>query len=120
MFLIIETRPNIAFALLVVSCLIKNLSWQYTKAIKTIIQYLKAIKTLGITYGGEKKVDLNMKGYSDFNEVGDHITKKLTSRFIFTLNGGPISWYSKKQVMMALSLIKIKYVALSLAAKETT
>lgn len=41
MFFIIETKPDIAFSNLVVSRLVKNLSHQYTKVVKTILQYLK-------------------------------------------------------------------------------
>lgn len=36
------------------------------------------------------------------------------------LNGGPVSWYSKKQPNVALSSTKAKYIALTLAAKEIT
>ncbi len=36
------------------------------------------------------------------------------------LNGGQVSWCSKKQPTMALSSIEAKYIALTLAAKEAT
>lgn len=36
------------------------------------------------------------------------------------LNGGPISWYSKKQATVALSSTKAEYIAFTLAAKEAT
>lgn len=34
---------------------------------KTIMQYLKAIKTLGIIYGGEEKGNLIIESYSNSN-----------------------------------------------------
>lgn len=37
MFSIVETRPDIAFAMFVVSRFTKNPFWQYIKAVKTII-----------------------------------------------------------------------------------
>ncbi len=36
------------------------------------------------------------------------------------LNGGPVSWCSKKQPTMALSSSEAEYIALTLAAKEVT
>ena len=65
MFSMVETRPDIAFATSVVSRFAKNPSRQYTEAVKTILRYLKATKTVGITYGGDEEGDLTIRGYSD-------------------------------------------------------
>ena len=67
MFFMVETRPDIAFAISVVSQFAKNPSRQHTKAVKTIMRYLKATRSVGITYGGEEGGggDLTIKGYSD-------------------------------------------------------
>ncbi len=48
-FLLIETRPDIAFATSMVSRFANNSSRQNTEAVKTITQYLKARQKLGIT-----------------------------------------------------------------------
>ncbi len=97
MFSMVETRPDIAFATSVVSRFAKNPSRQHTEAVKTIMRYLKATRTVGITYGnGESSGDLIIKGYSDSDWAGDHATRKSTSGFIFMLNGGPVSWCSKR------------------------
>ena len=52
MFSIIETRPDIAFAISVVSIFAKNLFHQHIKAIKIILHYLKGSKDRSIIYGG--------------------------------------------------------------------
>lgn len=36
------------------------------------------------------------------------------------LNKGPVSWYSKRQATVALSLTEVEYITLTLAAKEVT
>lgn len=56
----IETRLDIIYTTLLVSCFVKNLSHQYIEAVKTILKYLKGLKNRGITYGGEEK--LKIKG----------------------------------------------------------
>lgn len=63
MFSIVETRPDIAFSTLVASCFAKNSFYQHTEAVKTILKYLKKMKTQGIIYGGED--DFKILGYSD-------------------------------------------------------
>ncbi len=119
MFSMVETRPDIAFATSVVSRFAKNPSRQHTEAVKTIMRYLKATRNLGITYGGEEG-DLIIKGFSDSDWASDHASRKSTSGFVFMLNGGPVSWYSKRQATVALSSREAEYVALILAAKEAT
>ena len=49
-FSMVEIRPDIAFAISVVSRFAKNPSHQHIKAVKTIFRYLKAIRDTGITY----------------------------------------------------------------------
>lgn len=66
-FSMINTRPDIVFVTSVMSHFAKNLSHKHTKAVKTIIQYLKAPRLVGIIYGGEEGRDLKIKNYSDFN-----------------------------------------------------
>ena len=39
-------------------------------------------------------------------------------RYIFLVNGGAISWSSKKQEMVTLSTVESEYVAATYAAKE--
>lgn len=48
MFSMVETRPDIAFAISVVSRFAKNPSRQHTEAVKTIMRYLKATRSVGI------------------------------------------------------------------------
>lgn len=65
MFSIVKTRLDIVFAMFVVSHFAKNPPQQYIKAIKTIMQYFAAIKTLGIIYSEEESSSLIIKNYLD-------------------------------------------------------
>lgn len=85
----VETRPDIAFAIAVSARFAKNPSHAHTEAVKTMLRYMKESINRGITYGGEEK--LLMEGYSDSDGGGDRESRKSTSGFIFMLNGGPVS-----------------------------
>ena len=63
-FSTVETQPDIAFAISIVSHFAKNLPRQHIEAMKTIMQYLKAIYILGITYRRDRK-DLIIKSFSN-------------------------------------------------------
>lgn len=67
-------------------------------------------------YGREKNVIV--KGYSDFKLAGNKNNCKSTLSFIFMLNGSLVSSCLKRQSLVALFLIKLKYIALTLVAKE--
>ena len=118
MFSMVETRPDIAFATSVASRFAKNPSHQHTEAVKTILRYLKSSRERGITYGGQDQI--LVEGYSDSDWAGDKESRKSTSGFIFMLNGGPVSWCSKRHATVALSSTEAEYIALTLAAKEAT
>lgn len=90
-FSMVGTRPDIAFATYIVSRFAKSFSHQYSEAVKTIFQYLKATRKTRITYREEQEDDLIIKEYSNSNWAGDHSTKKLMSEYIFMLNRRPIS-----------------------------
>lgn len=111
----VETRPDIAFATSVASRYAKNPSHLHIEAVKTILKYLKGSKDRGIVYGGGT---LDIEGHSDSDWAGDKESRKSTSGYIFMLNGGPVSWCSKRQATVALSSTEAKYIAFTLAAKE--
>ena len=104
MFSMVETRPDIALSVAVAACFAKNSSPAHTEAVKTILRYLKGSINRGITYRGEDK--LLVEGYSDSDWAGDKESRKSTSGFVFMLNGGPVSWCSKRQSTIALSSTK--------------
>ena len=52
---------------------------------------------------------LHIEGYTDFDYAGDD--RKSTSRYIFTLAGGAISWKSSKQTVTTSSTMYAEFVA---------
>jgi hypothetical protein len=62
--------------------------------------------------------DLRLRGYSDPDWVGDLDERKSTSGYTFLLSGGAITWCSKKQSCVALSMMESEYVACFAAVQE--
>ena len=55
MYIVMGTRPNIAFAISTVAQFLDNLGWAHWEAVKRIFRYLLRMKNLQLTYGGEER-----------------------------------------------------------------
>jgi len=84
------------------------------RAAKGVLQYLRGATRLGVVYGDDKP----LQGYVDADWAGDIDARRSTTGFVFTLNGGPISWTSKRQSTVATSTAEAEYVAAAMATKE--
>ena len=111
-----STRPDIAQAVGVVSRYTSRPSQAHLTALKRILRYLKRTASLEIKY--QKSDDGDLIGCSDADWAGDADDCHSTSGNLFLLAGGPISWQSKKQGVVALSTCEAEYVALSAAVQE--
>jgi len=84
------------------------------RAAKGVLRYLRGATRLGVAYGTYKP----LQGYVDADWAGDVDARRSTTGFIFTLNGGPVSWASKRQSTVATSTAEAEYVAAAMATKE--
>ena len=57
-------------------------------------------------------------GYSDSDWSGDRSNKNSTLGYIFKFLEAPISWCSKKQLVVALSTCEAEYIARSFVAYQ--
>ncbi|KAH9751450.1 hypothetical protein KPL71_014302 [Citrus sinensis] len=109
------TRPDICFAVGMVSRYQFNPGPQYWTAVKHIIKYLKRTKNYMLVYSGDELIPV---GYTDSDFMSDKDSRKSTSGYVFTLGSGDISWMSVKQSCITDLTTKAEYVATSEAAKE--
>ena len=99
MYAMLCTRPDV--------CLAISLAWRYQSnpgvdhwtAVKNILKYLKRTKDMFLVYGGDKEVVIN--GYIDASFDTDPDDSKSQTGYVFTLNGGAVSWCSSKQSIVA-------------------
>src|SRR5947199_4090019 len=79
MYAMLGTRPDIAFAVSLVSRYAANPTPMHMTAVKQIFQYLKGTIDLQLTYHGELT---NLVGYSDSDWGGDPSTHRSTAGFV--------------------------------------
>jgi transposase InsO family protein len=114
MYAAMGTRPDIAFATSTVAQFSENPGWAHWEAVKRIFRYLLGTKKLELIYGGEKR---GLVGYVDADGASQEHRRAITG-YVFLVDGGAISWSSKKQELVTLSTTEAEYVAATHAAKE--
>ncbi|KYK58962.1 hypothetical protein DCS_00089 [Drechmeria coniospora] len=117
MYLMLLTRPDIAFAIQWLSRYMHQATSLQLSAGKNLLRYLKGTIDLAICYWS-KLTTPNLSGYSDSDFAGDLDSSKSTYGYLFTLAGGPICWKSKRASTIALSTVEAESDALLEAIRE--
>eukprot|EP00253_Pinus_taeda_P003667 PITA_03667 len=103
------TRPDIMYAVSLISRFIERPKEAHCQAAKRILRYVKGTKMFEILYNVSEHSDL--VGYTDSDWAGSVDDRKSTSGYVFHMGSGAISWASKKQSIVALSTAEAEYVA---------
>ncbi len=72
----------------------------------------------GVTYHANLDAPHILLAYSDSDYAGDTSSRRSTSGYLLLLNGGPISWASRRQQCMSLSTTEAEYVAMCETLKD--
>ncbi|PKI58366.1 hypothetical protein CRG98_021241 [Punica granatum] len=115
MYAMLCTRPDIAYAVSMTSRYQSNQGLDHWTAVKNILKYLRRTKDMVLVYGGG---ELRLHGFTDSDFQSDVDGRKSITGYIFTCNGGAVSWMSSKQEMTANSTTEAEYIVASDAAKE--
>ena len=116
MYVVLCTRPDIAYALSVASRYQSNPGEAHWVAAKNILKFFRTTKDKFLVYGGEEELVVN--GYTDASFQTDKDDFRSQSGFVFCLIGGAVSWKSSKQETVADSTTEAEYIAASEAAKK--
>ena len=117
MYLIIGSRPDLAFAIGKLSQHPESPSNFHLISAKRVLRYLNSTRDYGILFNGNKP--LTSDGFSDADWAGCKISRKSTSGFLFIIAGGAVSWRSKKRTCVATSTCEAEYIAKCMAVKES-
>jgi hypothetical protein len=113
---LVNTRPDLAFSVGVVSRYMEAPSQAHWGAVKHILRYLKGTKDYGCRYGKGTDLKPFLLGYSDSDFAGDVVDRKSTTGVVYFLGGNMVTWVSQKQKIVTLSSCEAEYVAAAAAA----
>ena len=82
-----------------------------------MLSYISRTINYGLFYTHSENCSLS--GYTSSDYAGSLDDRKSTSGYVFHLGTNLISWASKKQLIISISLAKEKYVVVSLVACQT-
>jgi hypothetical protein len=114
MYIMVGTRPDIAYAVGALSRYLSNPGPEHWTAAKRVLRYLGGTMEKGMKFGGG---DSTLVGFTDA-DFAPPPTRHSTSGYVFLLNGGAVSWASKRQKSVATSTTEAEYMALALGIKE--
>lgn len=106
-----HTRPDIAYAVSVVSQYMQNPSEVHMDAVIRILRYLKYAPGRGLMFC--KNNHLNVEGYTDADWAGSLSDRKSTSGYFTFVGGNLVTWRSKKQKVVALSSAEAEFRGMS-------
>jgi len=116
MYAMICTCPDVSYALSVASRYQANLGESHWTLAKNILKYLRRTKDVFLVYGGEEELVVN--GYTDASFQTNTDDSQSQSGYVFTINGGAVSWKSSKQETVSDSTAEAEYIIASESTKE--
>jgi hypothetical protein len=106
-----HTRPDIAFAVSVVSQFMHDPKTQHMNAVLRIIRYLKGCPGRGLLY--RPHGNLKVECYTDADWAGSLEDRKSTSGYCSFVGGNLVTWRSKKQSVVARSTAEAEFRAMA-------
>ncbi|KAH9802834.1 retrovirus-related pol polyprotein from transposon RE1 [Citrus sinensis] len=112
-----HTRPDLAYALSVVSQFMHNPGEQHMKAVMRILRYLKTNPGKGILFSKNEDYS-NIEVYTDADWAGSVSDRRSTSGYFTFVGGKLVTWRSKKQHVVARSSAEAEYRGMALGICE--
>jgi hypothetical protein len=91
---LVNTRPDICYAMNVLSQFMNQPRQTHWIAAKHVLRYLRGTVGYGLRY--TSSVDLSLQGYANVDWAGSAVDWKSTSSCCFTLGSAMVSWCSRK------------------------
>lgn len=117
-YLVGWTREDLAFPVLQCARFMANPGPSHIAAAKRILRYLKGTREVGITYTRDSAVANQLYAYVDADHAGDPEGRRSVTGYCVMMNGGAISWESKRQKVTALSSAESEFYAASACGCE--
>ena len=102
-----HARPDIAYAVSVVSQFMHCPSEDHMDVVMRILRYLKSSPRKGLMFS--KNGHLNVAGYIDADWAGNITDMKSTLGYFTSMGGNLVTWRSKKKKVVALSSAEAEF-----------
>ena len=112
------TRPDISFAVSKLGAYSANPSKRHWTALTNVLTYAYVTKHLCIRFTNNHPSPNELKAYADSDWASDLDTRRSHGGMVGMLNGGPVTWYSRKFKSVTTSVTETEYKNLSNAAKD--
>ena len=103
------SRPDIMFSVCMCARFQSNPKQSHLSAVKRIIRYLVGTTNIGLWY--PRNFTCTLIGYSDSDFAGSKTNRKTTSGTCQFIGSTLVSWHSKKQNSVALSIAEVEYIS---------
>ncbi|KAI0522814.1 hypothetical protein KFK09_005199 [Dendrobium nobile] len=110
------TRPDIAYAVNVLSQHMHDPANHHTLLLKKLLRYIKGTAEFGLPI---TRSNLLLRTFADADWASDPLTRKSTSGFCTFLGDTLVSWTVKKQTTVSRSSTESEYRALASATTDT-
>ena len=122
-YLVTISRPDLAWSYSESSKSVQFLGKSHMEAAEHVLRNLRATWNETITHTRRSRRVNELWGWVDADWVdadwaGDTDTRRSHTGYILMINGGPISWKSRRQDNVSLSTSEAEFVAASQAAQE--
>ena len=115
LYLAINTRVDIMFAVCMLARFSKSKSLAACKALSWMFSYLSGSVSIGIKFskfcGDSFTACLDLLGFSDADWASDLRSRRSTAGFIVFCCGGPLAWGSKLMTTIAASSMESEYMS---------
>jgi hypothetical protein len=116
LYIMLGTRPDIAFAVTKLSQFCANPSEEHLNRALYICRYLLGTSDYALVFDGTS--DGGLMAFADSDWASDPNTRKSTTGYMVMLAGAVFSWNSRAQKTVALSSTEAKYMSLSDTSKQ--
>jgi hypothetical protein len=115
MYIMLKTRSNITYFISMISRYVFNFTQIHWQAVKSIFRYLRKTRQMKLMFREALK---SLKNYTNSNWAEDQDIRRSISEYAFNVDSDVISWFSKRQLIVTLSICEIEYTRQILIAKK--